>query len=188
MIPYTAARRPDTGVTNVTLGVWLFIASEVMLFGALFSSYTLLRVSAPAWPSGREVLNLTIGLTNTAVLLLMTSALWRARRAEGPAARPMLLVSTAGAVVFLALKSLEYRGEISAGLFPSTSTFLAMYYTLTGLHALHVLAGAIGNLWAMAGAGRVLPAMTGGRVRALGLYWTFVDLVWIVILILLYLS
>ena len=50
MIPYTVERRVDTGVTNVTMGVWLFLASEVMLFGALFSAYALLRVSAAAWP------------------------------------------------------------------------------------------------------------------------------------------
>jgi cytochrome c oxidase subunit III len=188
MIPYTVTRRADTGVTNVTLGVWLFLASEVMLFGALFSSYALLRVAAASWPSGREVLNVTIGLTNTAVLLLMTAAIWRARRTSGAAARPMLWTSAAGAVVFLALKGMEYRGEIAAGLFPSTSTFLAMYFTLTGLHALHVVGGMIGNLWAIAGARHVDAALTDGRVRALGLYWTFVDIVWIVILGLMYLS
>jgi len=188
MIPYTVARRADTGVTNVTLGVWLFLASEVMLFGALFSSYALLRVAAPSWPSGRDVLNVAIGLTNTVVLLLMTASLWRARRATGAGARPMLWISAAGAVVFLALKGIEYRGEIANGLLPSTSTFLAMYFTLTGLHALHVAGGLAGNLWAIAGAGRVDAALTDGRVRALGLYWTFVDIVWIVILGLMYLS
>ena len=65
MIPYTVERRADTGVTNVTMGIWLFLASEVMLFGALFSSYALLRTAAPAWPHGREVLNLQLGLANT---------------------------------------------------------------------------------------------------------------------------
>jgi cytochrome c oxidase subunit 3 len=67
MIPYTVERRVDTGVTNVTLGVWLFLASEVMLFGALFSAYALLRVSAVAWPHGRDVLSVDAGFINTAV-------------------------------------------------------------------------------------------------------------------------
>jgi len=82
MIPYTAEARPDTGVSNVTLGFWLFIASEVMLFGALFSSYALLRVSAAAWPSGSALLSLTLGTANTALLMLLTAIAWRAGRAR----------------------------------------------------------------------------------------------------------
>ena len=58
MIPYTVDRRADTGVTNVTMGIWLFLASEAMLFGALFSSYALIRTAAASWPSGREIFNL----------------------------------------------------------------------------------------------------------------------------------
>ena len=69
MIPYTVERRADTGVTNVTMGIWLFLASEVMLFGALFSAYALLRVSAPAWPVGpRRARACRMGATNTLVL------------------------------------------------------------------------------------------------------------------------
>ena len=66
-IPYTVSPRPDTGVYNGKLGIWLFLASEVMLFGALFSSYILLRVGAEpsAWPHG--LLNIPIGTFNTAV-------------------------------------------------------------------------------------------------------------------------
>jgi len=71
-IPYTVQRRPDTGVSNVMMGVWLFLASEVMLFGALFSAYAMLRVAAPAWPSGRQLLSLSSGSVNTLLLLVMT--------------------------------------------------------------------------------------------------------------------
>ena len=60
-IPYIVDERPDTGLTNVKLGIWLFLASEVMLFGALFSSYVLLRLIAPDWPVGAEVLNVPMG-------------------------------------------------------------------------------------------------------------------------------
>ena len=90
MIPYTIERRADTGVTNVTLGIWLFLASEVMLFGALFSAYALLRVSAPIWPRGRDVLSVPLGAANTVVLLDRDGAgLARAgaRRARGERAR-----------------------------------------------------------------------------------------------------
>ena len=188
MIPYTVDRRHDTGVTNVTMGIWLFLAAEVMLFGALFSSYALLRIAAPDWPSGRDVLNVPIGAANTVVLLALSALVWRARLRAWPAARFPVLAASGLAVAFLGLKSVEYSAEISQGLLPSVSTFLAMYYMLTGFHALHVIGGLIANLWVVAGAGRVGAAMTAGRLRALALYWAFVDLVWLVILPLMYLS
>ena len=69
LIPYIAKPRPDTGLTNVKLGIWLFLASEVMLFGGLFSTYILLRVGATDWPVGSTLLNVPIGTFNTAVLI-----------------------------------------------------------------------------------------------------------------------
>jgi heme/copper-type cytochrome/quinol oxidase subunit 3 len=188
MIPYTTEPRPDTRVTNVTMGIWLFLASEVMLFGALFSAYALLRTGAPSWPSGQDVLSLQLGSTNTVVLLMMTAAAWRARSQSDRAVRPLLAASTGFALVFLGLKGLEYAGEINRGMVPSASTFLAMYFTLTGLHALHVIGGIAANIWILAGAGRVPAALTAGRVRAVTLYWAFVDVVWLVIFGLMYLS
>jgi heme/copper-type cytochrome/quinol oxidase subunit 3 len=188
MIPYTTERRADTGASNVTLGIWLFLASEVMLFGALFSSYALLRVAAPDWPSGRDALDLWSGVRNTAILLLSTAFIWRAQSASSGTARPALLVGIAGALLFLVSKGWEWRPEIAAGLLPSTSTFWAMYYTLTGLHALHVAGGLIANVWVLADARRVGEAMTAGRIRALALYWGFVDVVWLIIFGVMYLS
>lgn len=187
-IPYTTERREDTGVNNVTLGIWLFLASEVMLFGALFSAYALLRVSASSWPHGPDVLNWRLGLVNTAILLLATLGFWRARRVAAGGWRAGVAVSLVGALTFLFLKTGEYRGEIAHGFVPSISTFAAMYFTLTGLHALHVLGGAIANAWILAGARRVGESMTAGRLHAVSLYWAFVDLVWLLILGLLYLS
>ena len=188
MIPYTIERRADTGVNNVTLGVWLFIASEVMLFGALFSAYALLRVSAVDWPSGRDVLMLSLGAANTVVLLHVTAFAWRARTAEPSAARRWLIVSSVFALAFLVLKCLEYVSEISRGLAPATNTFLAMYFTLTGLHAVHVIAGLVANVWAFAGPRRISPELLAGRARAIALYWVFVDIVWFIIFGLMYLS
>ncbi|HEX5069290.1 MAG TPA: cytochrome c oxidase subunit 3 [Vicinamibacterales bacterium] len=187
IIPYTTERRADTGMTNVTLGMWLFIASEVMLFGALFSAYALLRVSATDWPPGRDLLNLTIGAVNTVVLAGVTASAWRARRSPGPQAGRWLAIGVLLALAFLGLKGWEYSSELGAGLRPATSTFLAMYFTLTGLHALHVVAGIIANVWAIAGISRVTDAMTAGRTRSLALYWVFVDIVWLIIFGLMYL-
>jgi cytochrome c oxidase subunit III len=188
VIPYTTTPRADTGVSNVTLGIWLFLASEVMLFGALFSSYALLRVAAPVWPSGSGILSLPLGITNTMVLFLMTAAAWQARSAPWPRARMLLVINSALSLVFMGVKGFEYAAEIRQGLVPSVNTFLATYFTLTGLHALHVIGGLVANLWALTGVGRVNKEMTAGRVRALALYWAFVDLVWIIIFVLFYLT
>ena len=68
-IPYIVDERPDTGLTNVKLGIWLFLSSEVMLFGALFSTYILLRINAVEWPVGADILNVPIGTFNTAILI-----------------------------------------------------------------------------------------------------------------------
>jgi heme/copper-type cytochrome/quinol oxidase subunit 3 len=185
MIPYTVDQRADTGVTNVTLGIWLFLASEVMLFGALFSAYALLRVSAPAWPAGREVLDITPAFVNTGLLVVSSALVWRAARATSvPMGR--FVISTLLAVAFLVLKTLEYRDDVSRGLLPETSTFLALYFTLTGLHALHVAGGAMANVWVMASR-RTDARVASGRARALALYWLFVDAVWLVIFTLFYL-
>lgn len=188
IIPWTTDRRPDTGVTNVTMGIWLFLASEVMLFGAIFSSYALLRVAAPDWPVGSDVLSVPLGLINTVLLVLMTLAAWRATRTTGAAAIRLVLVSSLFASGFLGVKAYEYSTEIALGLVPSVSTFLATYYLLTGLHAAHVICGLIANAWIVAGARRAGEAMTAGRLRATALYWAFVDIVWLVIFVLLYLT
>ncbi len=184
---YTTDRRVDRGVNNVTMGMWLFIASEVMLFGALFSAYALLSVSAVDWPSGRQFLSLPIGALNTVILIQVTAMAWQARRSPAVKARRLLMIGSALALAFLGLKSLEYVREFSAGLRPATNTFLAMYFTLTGLHALHVIAGIAANVWAITGATRVGEAMMAGRTRALALYWVFVDIVWLTIFGLMYL-
>ena len=186
MIPYTVDQRPDTRVTNVTLGIWLFLASEVMLFGALFSSYALLRVSARDWPSGSELLELPLGAVNTVVLILLTSLVWRARTVPAPAAAKRLWIASAFGVIFLAVKAFEYSSEIGRGLVPSTNLFLALYFTLTGFHALHVVGGLIANVWAATGIRRVPEAMTAGRVQGLALYWMFVDVIWAAIFLLFY--
>jgi heme/copper-type cytochrome/quinol oxidase subunit 3 len=186
MIPYTIEARPETGVTNVTLGIWLFLASEVMLFGAFFSAYALLRFSAPEWPDALSLLDFNYAAVNTLVLVVMTIVSWQARRAPIAAARRLLLVAAALALAFLAIKAVEYGGEIRRGLVPSINTFLATYFTLTGLHALHVAGGLVANLWTLAGAGKVPQPLTRGRLHALALYWGFVDIVWLLILVFVY--
>src|SRR5881398_3125493 len=115
-IPYTVEERPDTGIPNGKLGIWLFLASEVMLFGALFSSYVLLRTGAPHWPYdgglSSETLNVPLGTFNTAVLITssITMVLAWASCKTGKIGRFKLwMAATVGlALVFLVVKYFEY--------------------------------------------------------------------------------
>jgi heme/copper-type cytochrome/quinol oxidase subunit 3 len=187
VIPYTAERRPDTGVSNVTLGIWLFLASEVMLFGALFSAYALLRVSAVEWPgSGRELLGAGKAVTLSGQLFLGTLSVWAALRFPGKSTVLQLRLACGWALLFLLTKGIDYSSLISSGRLPSSSMPLALFFTLTGFHALHVLAGFVANVWVLRGITRVDAAMTAGRLKALALYWSFVDVVWLAILVAVY--
>jgi heme/copper-type cytochrome/quinol oxidase subunit 3 len=193
-IPYTVSLRPDTGLFNAKLGIWLFLASEVMLFGALFSSYVLLRVTAPEWPHGYDVLNVPLALFNTVVLITSSVTMvmsWASLMMKDFAKykRYMGLTILCG-LIFLVVKAIEYGGKFSAGITPADSTFMALYFTLTGLHGLHVVGGIIVNayLW---GPGsnmwKTEPERFTNRVEVAGLYWHFVDLVWIFLFPVLYL-
>ena len=254
-LPYTVQPREDTGLYNAKVGIWLFLASEVMLFGALFSSYILLRVGAApgTWPHG--LLNIPIGTLNT--LVLITSSItvvmaWASlkmnqfNRFKIFQAFTILLAMT-----FVGIKSYEYHdkfthyevilndGKIVDGHLvektkdyvvihgntvekgaeaahagsakhvehseikietanikkienygPWHNTYLAIYFTLTALHGLHVIGGAIviGYLW---GPGSKLwktdPERFTNRIEVSGLFWHFVDLVWIFLFPVLYL-
>lgn len=174
--------RPDTGTTNVRLGMWLFLASEAMLFGSLFSGYVLLRAGSLPWPDTQGVLSLSHALVSTG--LLGAAALALGGRVSA-LTRRRLTASTVMAVIFLAAKMLEYRAKIAAGLLPSTNLMLGSWYTLTAMHALHVAGGAVVTGW-LAGPGwrftSIAPARLGARLEAVRLYWYFVDLVWLGIL------
>jgi cytochrome c oxidase subunit 3 len=123
-IPYTYKPRPDTGLYNAKVGIWLFLASEIMLFGALFSSYILLRVQAPAgdwpevrlgWPHG--LLNIPIGTFNTAVLITSSVTVvmaWASLKMGKLAAfRRYMVVTLVCAFGFLGVKSYEYNEKFT---------------------------------------------------------------------------
>jgi len=194
VIPYTVEARPDTGLNNVKIGIWLFLASEVMLFGALFASYIVLRAGAPTWPHGAEFLNVPLATINTIVLISSSVTMvmaWASlmRKSFGKFRLYMGLTVLCG-LIFLFIKYLEYSAKFEHHYFPSTNTFLAIYFTLTGLHGLHVLIGMLYNsyLW---GPGSKMwktnPEQFTNRVEAAGLFWHFVDLVWIFLFPVLYL-
>lgn len=263
-IPYTVQLRPDTGIYNAKLGIWLFLASEVMLFGGLFSAYILLRVGAEPglWPHGW--LNVTLGATNTLLLALSaitTLLAWAACKVRDFGKFKFFHACTILlALTFLGIKSYEYRdklihyevqlanGKIADGHLvekskdfdlakktgsvtlhgrivedekelmdlratpagkpeeitlaaadiqkmenygPKHNTFTAIYFTLTGLHALHILGGTlvIFYFWAFGGAmWKTDPERFTNRIEVSGLFWHFVDLVWIFLFPVLYLT
>jgi heme/copper-type cytochrome/quinol oxidase subunit 3 len=186
-IPYTVERRPDTGVNNVELGIWLFLASEVMLFGGLFSAYFMLRAGAASpWLPLRD--RLAGAVLATVVLLLGTTAVGIASRAV-PRYRRWLVSASLFALLFCLFKFGDYRELLGAQRGPASSTQMATYFLLTGVHLLHVLGGMLANVWVMLRGGAAPdPAAVANRLRALLLYWGFVDAVWLVILILLYVA
>jgi cytochrome c oxidase subunit 3 len=254
-IPYTVEPRADTGLYNAKVGIWLFLASEVMLFGALFSSYILLRVGALEgyWPHGW--LNVPVGTCNTLVLItssITTVMAWASLKMNNFGKFKLYhAVTLCLALTFVGIKSYEYHdkfthyeialndGRVADGHLvesnpdrvvisgryvedrkelydlhankphkheeitipraqikrmenygPWHNTYTAIYFTLTGLHALHVIGGAIviGFLW---GPGSKLwrhdPERFTNRIEVSGLFWHFVDLVWIFLFPVLYL-
>ena len=191
-IPYTVEERPDTGLTNGKLGIWLFLASEVMLFGALFSTYIILRTGAPEWPHGE--LNVVLGAVNTVILITSSVTMvmaWATLKLKDWAKHRLYLIATfllAG--VFLVNKYFEYKDHFDKGETPAHSTFTAIYFTLTGLHGIHILGGMIVMLYFL-GPGTKLwknnPDQFTNRIEYTGLYWHFVDLVWIFLFPILYL-
>ncbi|MCY4077579.1 MAG: cytochrome c oxidase subunit 3 [Acidobacteria bacterium] len=193
-IPYIVEERADTGLNNVKLGIWLFLASEVMLFGALFSSYVLLRLIAPEWPLGVDVLNVPLGAVNTAVLIgssvTMVLAYASLKMDNFDRYKQWMGLTVFLALVFMVIKGFEYNHEFEIGNFPWTSTYLAIYFTMTGLHALHIIGGVIVNSYFLGPGAKMWEtnkAQFTNRVEAAGLYWHFVDLVWIFLFPVLYL-
>ena len=191
-IPYTVEERPDTGLANGKLGIWLFLASEVMLFGALFSTYILLRVGAAEWP--HHELNVPLGAINTVLLIsssvTMVMAWASLKMHQWGRHRLFLALTVILALVFLVNKYFEYMAHFRSGEGPWHSTFLAIYFTMTGLHGLHILGGIVVMLYFL-GPGAKLwktnPEQFANRIEYTGLYWHFVDLVWIFLFPVLYL-
>jgi heme/copper-type cytochrome/quinol oxidase subunit 3 len=191
-IPYTVETRADTGLANGKLGIWLFLASEVMLFGALFSTYIILRLGAPVWPHG--LLNVWLGMFNTFVLIgssvTMVMAWASLKMGDWGKHRLFLLLTLALSAVFLVVKYFEYSEHLTAGEGPWHNTFFAIYFTLTGLHGLHIVGGMIVMLYFIGPGAKMFrknPEQFTNRIEYTGLYWHFVDLVWIFLFPVLYL-
>ena len=180
------------GIPSGKLAMWWFLASEIVTFGGLLSSYIIFRAANPQWAEDAHHLSTAIATLNTVILLssslTMVLAFAAVDRRDDAGARKWLGLTVLGGLAFLVIKAIEWSLEISAGRIPGASGFWSFYFTMTGLHGLHVLGGVVINaaLWIAAARGRLQPIAS--RVEYAGLYWHFVDLVWIFLFPLLYLG
>ena len=173
-------------------GTWWFLASEIPIFGGLIAAYIVMRLGSAGWGEASSQLNFNVALINTFLLLTSSMTIVMAHAAVQSnalkrAAHFLGLTILLG-LGFLGMKAFEYGTEISHGFLPSSGIFWSFYYTMTGLHALHVLAGIIVNfvLWSQAMKGSL--AQHQHRVELAGLYWHLVDIIWIILFPLLYLA
>ena len=184
-----ATTRMAAGMPTGRLAVWWVIASEIVIFGGLLASYIMFRLAHDAWSEQAAHTNTWIGAFNTMVLL--TSSLsavlahQAAERGDGPKAARLLWATIAGALTFLVVKGFEWTSEITHGFTITASTFWSFYYTAAGIHAAHVVAGAIIMMF-VASAARKNQELH--RVELIGIYWHFVDIVWIFLFPLLYIA
>ena len=184
-----ATRRKVTGIETGKLAIWWVIGSEIVIFGGLLASYLLLRFKFDHWAVQASHTNTTAGAVNTIVLL--TSSLFAvlahnaAERKNNLMAFVYLWLTIGGALTFLGIKAFEWTHEISMGYTLPSHPFWSFYYTAAGIHAWHVIAGAIimGIISFDAIRGKNLQ-----RVEYIGIYWHFVDIVWIFLFPLLYIA
>ncbi|MBI2981142.1 MAG: cytochrome c oxidase subunit 3 [Deltaproteobacteria bacterium] len=171
------------------LGIWWFLGSEIAVFGGLIAVYLLYRFRHPEWGIEAAHTLTSVGAINTVILLTssltMILAHWFVEEKKPTLAANYLAVTIGLGILFLVVKSFEYRHEIHGGLVPSRSLFWGFYYLMTGLHALHVIGGLVANgaLW-----GGLRKGIATHRIESVGIYWHFVDLVWIFLFPLLYIA
>ncbi len=179
------------GLTPGRLGIWTLIASEIVLFAGLFGSFILMRMINPAWAEEARHLNLAAGTLNSVILLVSNFFMMKASRSvsEGSAdnSKKFILLTMAMGALFLGVKAFEYSGEFAHGEFPTRGGFWSFYFLMTGIHALHILGGLVAMFLLLSKVSH--EPLDGLRSRATitGIYWSFVEVVWIFLFPLLYL-
>ena len=188
-----------------TLGMWLFLATELLFFGGLFAAYMIYRVWYPeTFGDASRTLDITLGATNTLVLITSSLTMAFAVRAAATGQRRQLLVLLAVTMmlglVFLGIKGVEYHQKFVEHHIPGfgfhfegtaperANLFFSLYFAMTGLHAAHMIIGLglLTVMFVMAARGRFSVAWHT-PVELSGLYWHFVDIIWIFLFPLLYL-
>lgn len=187
------------------IGMWLFLATEILLFGGLFVGYGIMHMKHPeAFVSAHHHLDRVLGAVNTVVLLVsswtMVMGVWAAKTNRQGLLKLMLAVTILLALVFLGVKYFEYGHKIHEGLLPGKFysykgpsvpgefVFFSFYFMMTGLHGLHIVGGVAALTWVLI---RAIKGHFGPEyytpVDLAGLYWHLVDLIWIYLFPLMYL-
>lgn len=173
-------------------GFWLYLMSDAMIFALLFATYVVMISGTAGGPSGKELFSLPRAFAETMLLLVSSTTFGFANLAapmkQRGAVLGWLLVTLIFGLGFVALELQEFTGMIAAGAGPGRSGFLSAFFTLVGTHGLHVSFGMVGILvmmWQVAIKGLTVPVAS--RLFRLGLFWHFLDVVWIGIFSVVYL-
>ena len=171
------------------LAIWWVLASEIVIFGGLLGSYVMMRLRHGAWADQAVHTNTWAGAFNTLVLLTSSLAAvlahQAAERGDGKKAATLLRLTILGGGIFLVVKGFEWTHEIEMGYTITSNLFWSFYYTAAGLHAAHVIAGMVIMFIVSRTAARNEELQ---RVENIGIYWHFVDVVWIFLFPLLYIA
>jgi heme/copper-type cytochrome/quinol oxidase subunit 3 len=181
-----------TGVTNTKLGIWLFLSSDCLFFGAFIAAYLLYRGRPQTGPKPSATYDIPFTSVTSFVLLMssltMVLALAAIQRGDYRRLRIWLFATAALGATFISGQVFEFTEFSRKGLDLSSNLFGSTFFVLTGFHGAHVSVGIIWllSLWGMASQGRLKQA-DAQKVEIAGLYWHFVDVVWIVIFTVVYL-
>ena len=181
-----------TGLDNFKLGFWTFIGSETLFFGSLISTYMVYKGASVTGPYPHEVLNIPLTSVSTFVLLMSSLAMVLALNAVQNGSRSgtltwLMVVAVLG-LIFLGIQAYEFTTFVHEGLTIKTNVFGSAFFVLTGFHGAHVSVGVLWmlTLWILALRGKI-GKQDALKVEIAGLYWHFVDVVWIAIFTLVYL-
>ena len=184
-----ATHRRATGVPTGRLAVWWLLASEIFIFGGLIACFILFKLNGTPGFEDASLTSVTAGAINTFVLLTSSLSVVLAHAAieKGDQNKSFTYIwYTIGfGLVFLVIKTYEYTGKILHGHTITENLFWSFYYTMTGLHALHVIGGMV--IMALISFD-IRKGHNFQRVELIGIYWHFVDLVWIFLFPLLYIA
>ena len=186
-------REPGTGVYSEKVAMWIFLASEVMFFTALIGTYIILRVAHPeAWAPPGKVLNVPVTAVNTFLLICssvtMVKAFAAAEDDDQRGLRMWLVATVLIGATFVGVQGYEYTHLVEKAFTPAAGLYGSTFYTMTGFHGFHVTMGVLCMIFVTVRAFQGKYSARDHRgVEVIGLYWHFVDLVWIILFTIVYL-
>ena len=184
---------PEQAYHSAKLGMWLFLATEILFFGGLFCSFAVFHgVYYDMFHEGAKQLDWKMGFLNTCVLLCssfsMAMGVDAAQRGNNKKVVTCMNITLLGGLAFMVVKYIEYTTKFSHGIFPWTNMYFGLYFSMTGLHGIHVVVG-LGLLWWIRSLAKKerFSETYYTPVEVIGLYWHLVDAIWIYLFPLLYL-